>query len=95
MNLAPVIGVPAAALGKPEVFEHWQPSHRSPLTRIAVLALDNGKWQAMPPGFHLDAPQFASRDDALTAAVDAMIARAHEFTTRRPAPPGRRRSRRG
>jgi hypothetical protein len=83
---------------KPEQGTVWHPEpagSRSPMTTIGVLELEGGKWLAMPPGFHVAAQQYDSRDQALTAAVDAMIDARTATPRPRKASRGRRRSRAG
>ena len=61
------------------MFLHDNPRYRSPASRLGVLELASGKWLALPPGFHTDAPQFDSREKALRTAIARMIRRARRF----------------
>jgi hypothetical protein len=63
-----------------EMFEHDNPRFRSPLAKIGVLELENGKWLAHPPGFRVDVPMFfVDREEALQSAVEEVVCRAQTY----------------
>lgn len=61
----------------PEMF--WYDQRQSPSVKLGTLALENGSWLALPPGFHVDAPQFQSRDIALRTAIAQIIRKARRY----------------
>jgi hypothetical protein len=54
-----------------EMFVHPAEAYRTPATRIGILELDNGRWLALPPSFHVERPQYDSREAALRAGSQA------------------------
>jgi DNA adenine methylase len=61
----------------PEMF--WYDQARSPSVKLGMIELENGKWMALPPGFHVDAPQFETRDAALRTAIAQTIRKTRRF----------------
>jgi hypothetical protein len=62
-----------------EMFVHPAEAYRTPATRIGILELDNGRWLALPPSFHVERPQYDSREVALRAAIASLIRRARKY----------------
>jgi hypothetical protein len=62
-----------------EMFVHPAEAYRTPATRIGILELDNGRWLALPPSFHVERPQYDSREAALRAAIASLIRRARKY----------------
>lgn len=62
-----------------EIFEHDNERYRSASTKIGILELENGKWLAQPPSFHVDGQQYDSRDHALRAGIARLIRRSRKY----------------
>jgi DNA adenine methylase len=62
-----------------EMFVHPAEAYRTPATRIGILELDNGRWLALPPSFHVERPQYDSREAALRAGIASLIRRARKY----------------
>lgn len=61
----------------PEMF--WYDQQRSPSVKIGVLELEDSHWLALPPGFHVDAPRFDTREAALRAAIARTVHQARRY----------------
>lgn len=59
-----------------ETFEHDNPRYRTPVARIAVIELDNGKWLS---DFRVDGEQFDTRAEAPTVAIDEVVIKARKY----------------
>ena len=60
-----------------EIIQHDNPRYRSGLTQTGVLELEGGEWLAYP--FRCDGELFATREAALSAAVDALVSKALKY----------------
>jgi hypothetical protein len=68
-----------------EMFENPDERYRPASARIGVLELEDGRWLAHPDGFRVDLPIFfASRDAALSHAVDEVVRRAETYMAAKP-----------
>jgi hypothetical protein len=75
----PPLGVGGLAFRDDQGEMHFYNREASPMAKLGVLELADGGFLAHPPGFRIDAAPFASRDQALRAAIARMIWQARAY----------------